>query len=137
MHQIYPDDGLTYSLKRIANASGSGLYWRLFSSNTTPSLADVLATYTLVSTSWGRIQVALASFTLEQVFTHIGNIQAPNIVFTNTSGSTVNVYGYCIIDPSETYLVAAARFDAAPQVVLAGQTVVVTPTLGDYSSLSA
>jgi hypothetical protein len=136
MHQIYPDDGLIKILERIANDAGAGCYWRLFESNTTPSLADTIATYTLSLTSWGRIQVPLASFTLEQVFTHIGQIQAANITFTNTTGATKTVYGYIITDAAETKLLGTARFDAAPVTVLNGGTVVVTPTLGDQSLLS-
>jgi len=131
MTQVFPDDGLVWSLKQLANAAGSGMYWRLYENNVTPSLADTLATYTLSDTAWGRIQVALASFTLTQVAAHIGSIQAPDIVFTNGSGGSKNFYGYVIYEPTTNKLVAAARFDAAPLVVANGATVTVTPILGD------
>jgi len=131
MVQLFIDDGLLFCLQQIANAAGAGMYWRLYTSNTTPAKSDTLATYTLAATGWGRIQVALASFTLQQVAADIGSIQAPNIVFTNTTGGSITVYGYVIYEPTGNKLVAAARFDAAPVVVPNGGTVVVTPALGD------
>jgi hypothetical protein len=137
MTQLYIDDGLVFCLERIANAAGSGLYWRLFSSNTIPAKGDTLATYVLWATGYGRIQVPLASFTLEQVAADVGTIQAPDIVFTNSSGGTLNAYGYVIYDPTTSKVVAAARFDSAPKVVLSLGTVTVTPILGiaDQSTL--
>lgn len=136
MIQLFIDDGLIFCLKQIADAAGSGMYWRLFSSNTTPTKDDVLGDYTLVSTTWGRIQVDLADFTLEQVAAHVASIQANNIVFTNTSGVSVNVYGYVVYEPTGDKLVAAARFDSAPLAVPDGGTVVVTPILGDADESS-
>lgn len=137
MNQIYPDQGLLEWLEYMADGGGGGLYWRLFESNTTPSLDTVLADLTLSSTSWGRAQRDFADFTLTQVAAHVGSIQAPNIVFTNTTGSTKTVYGYCVHDIAETKLLGIARFDAAPLSVLNNGTVVVTPILGDYSSASS
>lgn len=131
MTQLYIDDGLVWCLQQIANAAGAGMYWRLYTSNTTPAKGDTLATYTLAATGWGRIQVPVGSFTLTQVAADIGSIQAPNIVFTNTTGGTINVYGYVIYEPTGNKLVAAARFDTAPIAVLNGGTLVVTPVLGD------
>ena len=137
MDQIYPDNGLVYLLQQIVAGSGSGLYWRLFENNVTPSLADTLGTYTLSSTSWGRIQVAPANFTLTQVAAHQGSAQATNIVFTNTTGVPKTVYGFVIEDPAEAKLLAAARFDAAPITIADGGTLVVTPIVGDQSALTS
>lgn len=137
MHQIYPDQGLIFQLLEIADGAGDGLYWRLFENNITPSLDDVLADYTLSDDSWGRINVVASAFTLQQVFTHIATIQGSNLVFTNTTGSTVTIYGYVITDFGESIVLGAARFDAAPLTVLDGGTVVVTPILGALSDLSS
>jgi len=131
MTQLFPDIGLLYALNRLANAGGSGLYWALFSSNSTPVKASLFADFTMWDTSYGRIQVALASFTLQQVAGNIGTIQAPNITFTNGSGGNLNAYGYLIYVPSTNEIIAAARFDSAPLVVANGGTVIVTPILGD------
>jgi hypothetical protein len=131
MIQIYAEQGLVRMLTRIANAAGAGLYWQLFSSNTTPTRDSVFADFAFWNTSYGRIQVAVASFTLTQVAAHVGSIQAPNIVFTNTSGGNLNVYGYCIVDPTSSELIAAARQDSAPTVVANNGTFTVTPILGD------
>ena len=137
MHQIYPDQGLLYLLGRMANGGGSGLFWRLFTSNTSPGLASVLGDFTLAAAGWGRIQVSLASFTLQQVAAHVGSIQAPNIVFTNNTGGAIVVYGFCIIDPGETLLLGAARFDGAPITVANNGTQTVTPIIGDFSEQSS
>lgn len=137
MHQIYPDQGLVYMLDQIAKGSGTGLYWQLYQNNVTPTLGNVLTDFTLAATSWGRIQVADAAFTLKQVAANVGSIQAPNIVFINTTGVSQTVYGYVIIDDSLTKIVAAARFDTAPIVIAIAGNQTVTPILGDYSQFSS
>jgi hypothetical protein len=131
MTQLYVDAGLVYTLLKLANAGGSGLYWGLFSSNTTPTKGSVFADFTMWNTSYGRKQVAVGSFTLQQVAANIGSIQAPDEVFTNGSGGSLNAYGYIIYVPTTNEIIAAARFDSAPLVVANGGTVVVTPILGD------
>jgi hypothetical protein len=131
MVQLFIDDGLLFCLKQIANAAGAGMYWQLYTSNTTPAKSDTLATYTLASSTYFRSQQAVGNFTLQQVAADIGTIQAPNVVFTNGSGSPVTVYGYVIYEPTGSKLVAAARFDSAPITIAAGGTLVVTPILGD------
>jgi hypothetical protein len=137
MHQIYPDQGLLYLLDQMAKGSGTGLYWQLYSTNTIPTLADLLAAYMPFPAAWSRIQVADAAFTLKQVAANVGSIQAPNIVFVNTTVSPQTVYGYVIIDDSLTKLVASARFDTAPIVIPIGGNQTVTPILGDYSQFSS
>jgi len=135
MDQIYPDNGLVWMLQRIV-LSGSGPIFKLFTSNTTPTLADTIATYTF-TTDIPQQQVAGSAFTFTQVAAHIGSIQAPNVVFTNVGGSSHTVYGYVILDPTSTFLIGAARFDDAPVVMAPADTRVVTPILGDYSGLAA
>lgn len=137
MDQLYPDEGLIYMLEKIADAEGSGLYWRLYENNVTPTLATTVADLTLSSTSWGRIQVDVSSFTLEQVTSHVGTIQAPNITFTNSTGSSKTVYGYALLNPAEDMLIGVARFDDAPRVIPNGSTTSVTPIIGDKSDLSS
>jgi hypothetical protein len=137
MHQLYPDQGLTYSLKQIANGSGLGLYWQLYQNNFTPTLNSQLSDFTLATITWGRIQVPVAAFTLEQVAAHVGSIQAPNIVFTNSTGVIQVIYGYVILDATAGKVVGAARFDAAPITVPLLGTQTVTPILGDFSEFSS
>jgi hypothetical protein len=55
--------------------------------------------------------------------------------FTNGSGSTQSVYGYAVIDPSNTFLVACARFDSAPISIAAGDAMPVLPILQSRSQL--
>ncbi len=136
MHQIYPNQGLLYALHQLAGAATGNLVWHLFTNNIIPALTNVLADFALDDADFPPITVSDVDFTFEQVFTNIGSIQAPNIIFTNGAGGALNVYGYVITDPSSTLLFAAARFDSAPLLVAGGHTVVVTPILGDLSDLS-
>jgi len=131
MTQLYPDDGLLFTLERLANAAGAGLIWQGFTSNTTPARGDVKSTYTLASATYFQTQVPLSSFTLEQVAAHVGTIQATNIVWTNGSGSSVTLYGYIIYEPTNNKLIAAARFDAGATVVANGGSIAIVPILGD------
>jgi hypothetical protein len=137
MDIIYPDDGLLYVLNQLIAGSGSGLYWQLFTVNVTPSLSDTLATYATLPGSWAKVQLAASAFTLQQITVHVGTVQAANHTFTNTTGSPVDVYGYLVIDATDSKIVAAARFDGAPIVVPAGGTISITPILGDESELAS
>jgi hypothetical protein len=136
MDQIYPDDGLLYLLRQMLGTGGWN--YDLFVNNYTPTLDDVIGDYTLAAWSgYAQINVPTASFTFSQVAAHLGSLQAPNIVFTNGTGSPVSVYGYVIRDSTNTYIVASARFDGAPIVIPAGGNQLVTPILGDFSGLSS
>jgi len=137
MKQLYPDGGLVEIARAIAGPTGHGNYWRLFTNNYTPSLTSILADLTLAADTWAEAQLDQDAFILEQVAVHVGSIQAANIVFTNTTGGTISVYGYAILNEAKTKLLAIARFDDAPRAILNGGTCQVVPIYGDLSVATA
>lgn len=135
MDVIFPDVGLPYILRQTV---GTKLVYHLFANDHTPGLADTLASYTdPVWSGYAPIDVPLAAWILSSMTGHVGGLQALDIVFTNTSPSDWPVFGYYVTDAGGSFLVAAARFDIAPKMVLSGSFVQVTPQLGTYSGLTA
>jgi hypothetical protein len=135
MNQIYPDAGLVASLQRIATPS---LHCHLYDNNLVPDRSTTLGTLHEASFGGYAIQtVPVASFTLTGVVAHVGGIQALPVAFANTSGGPQQAYGYYVTDETDTYLVAVARFDAAPVTIPDGGNQLVVPVLGDYSALSS
>lgn len=136
MNQIYPNEGLLQNLKRIAGTSSTGNYWQLYENDVTPGPESVLADFTL-ATFDDDVQRAASDFALSQVQDNVGTIIAPNITFGPPGGAGVDVYGYVIMDPSKTILIAAARFDDAPKTIAAAGVYQVVPIFGDFSEFEA
>jgi len=135
MLQCYPDEGLTTLLKIVANNNGNGLIWRLFTNNVEPATSNELEDFTLAA-AWGTRTVELEDFILSQVVAHVGTIQANTIMLENDTGSTVNVYGFVVIEPVNETLLMVYRYPDAPIAVADGEQIPMTPVLGDYSDLS-
>lgn len=135
MDQIYPDNGLVYMLKSVVYPT---VNFRLFVNNLTPGLGNVPSDFTEAAWSGYSAQsVAEASWTFSQVTSHVGSLQAPNVSFANTSGSSQNAYGYFVTDSTNTYVIFCARFDAAPLVIPNGGALPVTPIVSNYSALAS
>jgi hypothetical protein len=135
MDQIYPDNGLVAWLKAMVTPS---VNYHLYTNNHLPGLSDTISTYTEAAWSgYAAISVADTAFTFTQVTAHVGAVQAPNISFTNTSGSAQSVYGYFVTDSTNTYLLAAAQFDGAPISIPNGNAQAVTPLFANYSALTS
>lgn len=98
------------------------LKMRLFTSNTTPSLTDTLATYTAAAWS-SYADVVLGTMAAATLVG--GKAQtAPNVppVFTNTSGSPVTYYGWLLFDPSGTPTLIGAVYQGL-QTLANGQSI--------------
>ena len=145
MHQIYVDgngaatgdNGLIGVLQRFAAAN---LNFHLFGNAATITKSSTLASLTEVSASGYAAQTVLATaFTLVGVAADNGSIMAAPIGFgTNTSGGSVDCYGYYVTDTSDTVLLAAANFDSAPIVVPnGGNYPVVVPVFGAFSQYTS
>jgi hypothetical protein len=132
---LFPDQGLVYQLQQILTA---GVKYRLFVNAITPTLGTVLASLTEASFSgYAPVSLSWSNYTLNGVSGHNGYALAPPIVFTNSSGTSQNVYGYYVTDSADTLLLAVALFDGAPVVIPTGGTETVLPTWGDFSQLSS
>jgi hypothetical protein len=135
MDILFPDNGLLYQLKEILTP---GVEFHLFTNNYTPTLGDVLSSYTIPTwTGYASISQDWLDFTISSVVGHNGFAIAPPISWTNSGSSAVDIYGYFVLDPTTTFVLQAARFDGAPIVVPAGGSIQVIPTWGDFSQLSS
>jgi hypothetical protein len=138
MDMIFPDEGLIFTLQRVAGngpSSTTGNYWGLYTNNITPGRSSVKATFTIDTTNFSLVQKKQDDLTLQTVVADIASIQGASLTFTNGGGSSVNVYGYVILDPSQTFVVAAVRLDSAPVAVAAGATLAVVPIYQSRSQL--
>lgn len=135
MIQVYPDEGLTKLLRIIAHNSGNGLRWRLFVNDVEPDPSNELGDFELAGT-WGQVALDDTDFVLSQVVAHVGTIQANTIELENDTGDLVGVYGYIVFEPGDGTLLMVHRFVDAPISVPDGESVPITPVLGDYSDLS-
>lgn len=133
MDLIFGDVGLVWLLRRVV---GTGLLYHLFVNNHTPGVGSTLASFTEATYSgYAAILVAAADWNVSAVVGHVGDLEAPAIVFRNTSTAARSAYGYFITDPTGTQYVAAARFDEPPMVVAIGDAFTVDPILGSFSGL--
>ncbi len=145
MHQIYPngnglatgDNGLIGILQRFA---ANDFHYHLFSNNHTVTKATLLSSLTEQAAAGYSPQTVLAAaFVLASVVADNGSVMAAPIGFgTNSSGGSVNNYGYYVTDTTDTVLFAAANFDSPPIVTLNGGTFpIVVPVLGDFSQYTS
>jgi hypothetical protein len=88
-------------------------------------------------TGYASITRTWSDYTINGVAANAGYAIAAPITFTNSSGGTVNPYGYYVTDTGSTLLLAIARFDGAPTPILASGSLNVIPTWGDFSQLTA
>ena len=142
MHQIYPDgngtssgdNGLIGILQRFI---AGDLHFHLFTAPTSPVDETILLAglTELAAPGYTAKTVLFTDFTLFGLAAHNGSAMAAPISFgTNTSGSSVDVYGYYVTDTADTVLFAIANFDSAPITVPNGAAwPVVTPAFGDFS----
>lgn len=135
MHQLYPDVGLERILERLLSGFGH-FNIRLFTNNLTPDLDSIASDFTEATWAGYAVQQpVLADFSIATAG-HLSTAIASPVVFTNTSGAPVNTYGYYVTDDSGA-LIAAARFDSAPEVIVDDGILPVVPILGNFSQYSS
>lgn len=126
--QYYPYGTLVAWLLRGIAAD---LYYFVFTGTVVVSDATVLSD--LSGTALYVGPVANAAFTLQGETGGIGKITAPDITYTNTGGSPVDLYGYFVTDAEAGgdpagNLVACANFDGYPIAVAPAGTQNITPS---------
>ena len=135
MDLIYVDAGLLTQLSAVLSTDKK---YHLFTNNAMPGPATVLADLTEASfPGYASVTVTSGGWTSSGVSGHVGYKIAPAITFTNSSGSSVSVYGFFVTDSTGTILLAAARFDAAPIVIPNGGTQQVIPSWGAFSKFTS
>ena len=133
MEVFFPDVALVWSLMRLV---GDGLTYHLYTNDHSPTLLDTLDDFTEAFYSgYAPIQVLPDDWASSGVANHLGGLHAPNIVYHNISPSPVDIFGYFVTDLAGTQLVCAARLDIAPEHVVPGANIVISPILGSYSGL--
>lgn len=135
MDLLFPDNGLPYQLQAILTA---GVKYNLFTNNYVPTLSTVLADLTVAAWSgYAAVSQSWSDYSINGVAGHSGFAIAPPISFLNSSGGSVNAYGYYVTDSTGAYLLAVARFDSAPVSIAPSASLNVLPTWGDLSQLSS
>lgn len=131
MIQTYVNEGLVMILKRIVDPS---VVYHLFNNDVPITKATLLAELAEESSfGYAPSLILLSAWTLNAVVADVGVIIATPVTFTPVGGDW-SLYGYYVTDLAATKLLWAATFDAAPIIVLDGQTVIVTPKIGDFSN---
>ncbi len=133
MRTIFPDEGLpTLALNQVV----IDVKLKLFTNNIVPDRNTVEAD--LTEAAWagyaGEVY-SQAEWTNTGMIGHTAFVATPPNTFLNTSGGDVDAYGWYLVDnATETILLAAARFDPAPEtlVALTGE-LDVTPVVGCFS----
>jgi predicted ATP-grasp superfamily ATP-dependent carboligase len=135
MDQIYPNEGLIQLLQAGITPK---VTVHLYTTNTPPSPASTLGGFT--EAGWAgyvAVDVLVAAFTFSSVVGNVASLQAPNVLFSNGSGSPVTAYGFYVTNSAGTLVLWAAQFDGAPITIPASGTYQVTPIIGNYSGLSS
>jgi hypothetical protein len=129
---VFPDVSCQNTLSDyITDRLGTSNYkFRLFTSNTTPGTATVIGDFT-EATFAGYVAIAANTITwaAATLVGHVANSNGSNIVFNNTSGGAVNVYGVYVTNASGSLLYYAERDPAAPVSVPAGGSYIYTPNM--------
>ncbi len=135
MNQVHPDGSLANLLALLI---ANGFNYHLFTAPTTdPGLAPTgVGSFTEDTTAgWASspINVPFAAFIINPVAGHQGSAIAPDIAWTNASGSPQTDYGYFVTDTTNTKLIAFGFFDAAPIVTPNLASLTLTPKFGNQS----
>jgi hypothetical protein len=136
MQLIWPNQGLSRVLTRmLGDVSAGDLLWILYVNDVTPTHTTVRTDLTPDVTNFTEVSQSNSDFTLSFLDSAARTYykMAPYIYFQNTGLSTVNVYGYFIVDPVNPELIAAARFDGAPLGIIPGDSIPVQPIIGCLS----
>ena len=125
----------TFKQKLMDKLTGQGttglnpVRYHLYTNNVSPGHLDTLATYTEASFA-GYAAVNVSSWgasTIDSGF-H-ANSTASQISFTNSSGSSQNVYGYYVTDTGSGFLWYAELFAGAPIAIANGTSLFLTPVM--------
>ena len=113
------DEGEVLALEYMLNKTEpTDLILRLYTSNTSPAEGDTLATYTECdATGYAEKTLTGASWTVATVANVTTGTYAAQ-EFTLTEAATI--YGYYIVDGTDTTCIIAERFTGAPFNIPAG-----------------
>lgn len=133
MTEVYCDEGLNHML---LTGLSQNVRYHLFTHDYTPIRTSVIGNFTGSEAAWtGYAVVTLipADWVTLSVVGHIGFCSTLPKLFTNSSGSTVQAYGYYVTDNTDSKVIKAARFDEEPRDFPDGENYIFTPTFGDKS----
>lgn len=128
---VWPDVACQNFLNNfITDRLGNNVYYyRLYTNNITPGTGTVLTDFVEASfTGYAAVQGGTITWPAATLNGHIAQSTGSNIVFNNSSGAAVNVYGVYVTDGAvATKLYFAERDLNAPVSIPAGGTYVYTP----------
>lgn len=135
MKQIYPNAGLGGWLGRLTLGD---LFYRLYVNDYSPTKNSLLSNFTEASFPGYAPQVVdPLSWTIIGVAGDVANMIAVAPSFENTGGIDVPLYGYFVTDFTVNYPLIAARFDAAPLIVRAGDFFPVPAAIAAFSKFTS
>jgi hypothetical protein len=128
---VWPDVGCQNFLNDfIADRLGTNKYYfRLYTNNVTPGTGNVLGDFTeAVFAGYAAVLGNTVAWPGASLAAHVAQSTGSNIVFTNTSGVSQNVYGVYVTDgAAPTKLYFAERDLSAPVAIPNGGNYVYTP----------
>lgn len=130
MDLVCPDAAKLVALG-ILNASSSffdNCYLRLFVNDITPSSSSILGDFTEASFE-GYSEVAIEDWTSPTINeSDQAESDGDPAAFSAVESDSGNLYGFYLVDSTNTTCLLAGRFDSAPIVVPAGSTLTITPS---------
>jgi hypothetical protein len=106
----------------------SGYTFRLYTNNVTPTTSTVIGDFTEATfTGYSSVAGSTVTWSTPALSGHIAQTNGTNIIFNNTSGAGVTVYGVYVTNAAGTKLYFAERDPAAPVTIPAGGSYTYTP----------
>jgi hypothetical protein len=127
---VWPDASCQNFLNNFASdrLGTSSYMYRLFTNNHTPGTGSLFANFTEATfTGYGAVSGATIVWPAASLAGHVAQSTGTNIVFNNTSGAPVNIYGVYVTDAANAKLYFAERDTNAPVSIPAGGSYVYTP----------
>jgi hypothetical protein len=114
----------------------NGAKVHLYGSAHTPARGDSLATYTAIESAWAGYAAQSPAWTASALTAgdQPGFTQSGTLTFgPNTSGGSVNVYGYYVTDSADTQFLGGETFAGAPIAVPNGVSLAFVVQFQDIS----
>jgi hypothetical protein len=106
----------------------SGYTFRLYTNNVTPGTGTVFADFTEATfAGYAAVGGGTVTWSAAALVGHLATTTGSAIIFNNTSGGAVNVYGVYVTDAGNTKLYFAERDPAPPASIPNGGSYVYTP----------
>jgi len=109
---VIPNEGLQEMLLRVC---AGNMRIKLFANNYTPVHGSEMADFTEASVAgYADTLVVPGDWDAPAMSGNVAYTQTAPVAFSATNPNTEDCYGWYLVDGTETFVIAAARFDVAP-----------------------